>query len=294
MRDILLLDVGGTSIKYGLAGPDGLRPETVRQRPSRADGTREEILGVFRSVLEETLAATAVERACVAIAGPFDFLDGVSLMQHKFAALYGCSLRRVFEEHGLEPVFLHDSTAYILGESVAGSLIGVKNACCVMLGTGLGFAVMQTGRIWLDEGYTPALTLWRLPWGGGIAEDQVSTRAIQRRYGEELPIREIADRARGGDQAAARAFRETGAALADMAERLTRVFRCERFALGGQISLSADLFGLPDSIPWAVCGHPDRLPLMGACAYAMRGPDSCIEMKTAEEIRALEREVIPS
>ena len=294
MKEILLLDVGGTSIKYGLAGPDGLRPETVRQRPSRADGTREEILDVFRSIAEEALAGTDVERVCVSIPGPFDFENGVSLMRHKFAALYGCSLKSLFEDRGLRSVFLHDSTAYILGESEAGSLAGVGDACCVMLGTGLGFAVMQDGRIWLNAEQEPALSLWCLPWGGGIAEDEVSTRAIQRRYGAGRPIREIAERARAGDAAAIRAFRETGAALAGMAERLVRVFRCDRFALGGQISLSADLFGLPDSIPWAVCAQPDRLPLIGVCAYALRGPESCVAIKSADEIRELEREVKPS
>ena len=289
MADTLILDVGGTGVKYGLAGPEGLLPETVRQRPSRSDGSREEILAVFAAIAEEGRQAN-VRRACIAIAGPFDFEHGVSLMRHKFAAIYGASLRDVFRERGLETLFLHDSTAYMLGESAGGVLKDVRNACCVMLGTGLGFAVMRDRRIWLSEDRSPALALWRQPWKGATAEDAVSTRAIQRRYGAAIPVRDIADRAREGDAAALTAFRDTGAALAEMAGRLTEIFPCERFALGGQIALSADLLALPEDIPWAVCAQPDRTALIGACEYAARG-EACIAIQSADTVRALEREV---
>lgn len=45
-------------------------------------------------------------------------------MKHKFQALFGCSILPPFERAGLPVRFLHDSTAYILGEVSDGNAAG--------------------------------------------------------------------------------------------------------------------------------------------------------------------------
>ena len=69
----LLLDVGGTCIKCS----DG------REVPIDSAGSREEIVGALREAVGDA------ERVAVAIPGPFDYHNGVFLMKHKFAAVYG-------------------------------------------------------------------------------------------------------------------------------------------------------------------------------------------------------------
>ena len=276
MGKLLVLDVGGTFIKYGLADERGtLIQSTVRQTPSHA----EEDAGAFFGALKEILSSRSpdTEKACVSIAGPFDFDSGVSLMRHKFLSLYGQSLRPPFEECGLPVSFLHDSTAFMLGEYHFGFLQGAKNACCVMLGTGLGFAWVKDGRVCVNEAQTPSFTLWNAPYRDGIAEDYVSTRAIQRSFGRALPVKQIAQAAREGDMQAKEAFRAAGRELSRMMAGVIGKLGCERFALGGQISKSADLLELNLPVPWAATAHPDDAALMGAGRYAALGREKCVQ-----------------
>ena len=282
MGRILVLDVGGTFIKYGLADERGhLLPGTVSQVPSHSEDSADKFLDALRAILRD--AGGTVDRAAVSICGPFDFDGGVSLMTHKFKALYGVDLRPPFREAGVEVFFLHDATAFILGEYFDGTLKGADNACCVMLGTGLGFGWIRDGKVCVDETRTPAFSLWRAPYLSGIAEDYVSTRAIQKTYGKVLPIKAIADAARAGDEKALTAFRAAGEHLSRLLKILAPALGCEKLALGGQIARSADLFGLEIGIPWAVTEHFEDGALRGCCLFALRGRD-CERTAAAPEI----------
>lgn len=277
MGKLLVLDIGGTFIKYGAADEKGgLIRETVRQIPSHAEEDAEAFFEALRAIIREQ--GGEAEKACVSIAGPFDYNNGISLMKHKFASLYGQSLRAPFEESGLSVAFLHDSTAFMLGEYLDGALKGAMNACCVMLGTGLGFAWVKDGKVCVDAEQSPALSLWNQPYLDGIAEDYVSTRAIQRYFGESLTVRQIAEQARQGDERAARAFSTAGEHLSAMMRQVIPRLGCEKFALGGQISKSADLLRLHLPVSWSVTAHPEDAALMGACRYAALGRERCVRV----------------
>ena len=273
---MLVMDIGGTFIKSALTDSDGkLIPGTVVQTPSDANGSCERFLNTLSGILASALDRQAVERVCISIAGPFDFARGVSLMQHKFPALYQQSLRPPFERAGIPVDFVHDSTSFLLGELHDGVLSGKKNAACVMLGTGLGFAFARDGRAAVSPERAPAFVLWNMPWKDGTAEDYVSTRALQRLYGEMLPIKAIADKARAGEAKAADAFLETGRELSAILRKILPELDCGSFALGGQIAKSADLFHLDLPLPWAVSRHLDDAALRGASYFALHGPEAC-------------------
>lgn len=273
---MLVLDVGGTFVKYALTDSAGrLLPDTVGQTPSDAQGSCEAFLAVLSRIIESAQAQQRVERACVCTPGPFDFEAGVSLMRHKFPALYGKSLRAPFEQAGIDVSFLHDSTAFMLGEARDGVAQDMASPCCVMLGTGLGFAFMRGGRVCVNAQRGPAFSLWNMPYEGGIAEDYVSTRAIQGAYGEALPVKTIAQRARQGDARAKQAFAGAGFHLSTLLGALIPRLGCDGFVLGGQIAKSADLFGLRLSVPWRVSQHLDDAALRGASAYAAQGRARC-------------------
>lgn len=279
MRKLLVLDVGGTAIKYGLADEKGmLIPNSVRQTPSHANEDAAAFLDTVRRIISECGGRDGIKACCVSIPGPFDFDNGVSLMRHKFTALYQKSLRPPFEEYGIPVSFLHDSTAFMLGEYQDGSLQGAENACCVMLGTGLGFAWIKDGLVRVNERQIPCLSLWSSPYLDGIAEDYVSTRALQRMYGESISIREMAEKARSGDEQALNAFRTEGGHLSALMEKVIGKLGCTRFALGGQISKSADLFALSLPIPWSVTEYPEDAALRGVCRYAALGREKCVQV----------------
>ena len=273
---MVVFDIGGTFIKYALTAENGeLLTDTVRQTPSHADDDYDAFLGAMEGILREAGERQKVRKACVSIAGPFDFERGISLMRHKFRSLYQKSLRRPFEQAGVDVMFLHDSTAFMLGEAYDGVLQGRNAPCCVMLGTGLGFAFMRDGKVCVNPQRGPAFTLWNAPWRDGTAEDYVSTRAIQGLYGETLPIREIAERARQGDRKAGDPFLETGRQLSAILREIIPRLRCDSFALGGQIAKSADLLGLEVPVEWQVSRHLDDAALRGASRFARYGREDC-------------------
>lgn len=277
--NILVLDVGGSFLKYGVADERGaLLPGSVGEAPARADESPEKVYAAFGDVIRRAQETAPLAGACACFPGPFDYTEGVFRMKHKFQALYGCSILPPFERAGLPVRFLHDSTSYILGEFSDGTLRGTQNPCCVMLGTGLGFAMMKDGKVLIDQTQTPALALWCAPFREGIAEDYVSTRSIQAAYGQPLSVKDIAGRARQGDEQALRAFRLAGEALSELMEIIDRRFHPDKLALGGQIARSADLLHLELPFPWEASRHLDDAALRGAACYALRTREECAEV----------------
>lgn len=279
-QQILLLDVGGTAVKYAVSSPSSpLGP--VRQKPTNGDSA-DAFFETLQSILTE---AGAVHTACFSIGGPFDYQNGISHMTHKFTGILEKPLKPFFEERGIRPVFLHDSTAYVLGEYHDGALKNIQNGCCVMLGTGLGFAWIRDGRACLNEKDTPSLVLWSSPYRDGIAEDYVSTRAIQKAYGQQISVKAIAEAARAGDRRASDAFLQTGEHLKNILEPHLTALGIRKLALGGQISRSADLLGLQLTVPWEVSPHPEDGGLRGERIYAALGRERCTQVLFPKENR---------
>ncbi|MDD3412041.1 MAG: ROK family protein [Eubacteriales bacterium] len=277
MEECVALDIGGTFVKYGCFDQQG-KMSAPGLFPIRETGTKEEIVNAFTAFLR----AHPARRVAVSMPGPMDYDAGASLMTHKFAALYGFSLKRAFEEAlpGADVRFLHDGAAFLLGEMTDGNARGLDNAAGVMLGTGLGFVRCQGGRVLLRAStMTPVGPLWNAPFGEGTAEDYVSGRGIRRRYralcGQERDVKEIAELARAGDPTARQLFAETGAMLGQMLREHLRQTPVERVVIGGQISKSLDLL-LPElraAYPGPVmqAAHPDDAALRGAYAYSLQG-----------------------
>jgi glucokinase len=253
MRDtILALDTGGTSIKLALV--DGAGEPTAVSFHVFAEDTRGALLQTFRDALaagrgDAERLGLRVTRIGVACPGPFDFRLGVSQMPHKWPGIRGVPLPPVMSEVFPDvPVsFLHDSTAFMLGEAFGGAALGAQNPAGVMLGTGLGYACMHDRRVCLDATLSPRVRLWRLPYRDGIAEDYVSRRAIRKRYAQKTDgaaeppdVREIAGRAAAGEPAALSTFSETGALLGDLLQTHLSA-DCDLVVIGGQIARSAQL-----------------------------------------------------
>lgn len=263
---ILSLDIGGTFIKSGVFASDGTLTQ-LPQVPSRSDGSRAEIVAAMRSAIAAAGEADAVG---IAIPGPFDYRNGVSLMTHKFGALNGVNLR---DELGVDVpcVFVHDADAFLLGELGFGSLRGVARAGAVTLGTGLGAAVAVNGNTVDNDLGSPApeVSLWKTPFHGGIAEDFISTRALVKKY-PASGAKEIADAAHRGDAAALRVWREFGDDLAELLAEWIARWNLEKVAIGGQIAKSWALFSAPlETLPVFPAKLPDAA-LYGAFAKARK------------------------
>lgn len=284
---LLALDVGGTSLKA--AALDGCcRPlhGSLRSYPLPQAASREEVLGLFYEAIQDLrLTASGAGMRPLALGagfpGPFDFAQGMSLMSHKLPAIRGLPLGPLLSgaAGGLPVRFLHDSTAYMLGEYHGGAAAGARSPACLMLGTGLGFAYMRAGRVCVGADQRPHAVLWNQPFLDGTAEDYVSRRAIRERFSfysglaEPPDVRGIAMLAQAGDENAIQTFHDVAGFLVRLLGPLLAALGCDRLILGGQIARSAELFidalrqGLP--VPVAVAVHLDDAALRGAGHYCL-------------------------
>ena len=249
---VLVYDVGGSHIAAAVCFKDGFRLGAV----VRANLPEEQTSAAFVDVLH-TLGMKAaeggegVEGAELAMPGPFDYAVGISWMKHKMPYLYGVNLSEAlgarFGWKASQVRFLNDAAAYLLGEVGAGAAQGVKRVVVFTLGTGVGSGFAVNGKVVTEgKGVPPGGEIWNVPYEGGIVEDQISTRALQRAYkerkGQEREVASIAHYAIGGEPVSIGVFEEFGKNLGIALKRLLADFAPDVVVLGGGISRSAYLF----------------------------------------------------
>ncbi len=249
-RHKLLLDVGGTFIKCS----DG------RSIPVDSNGTREEIIASFKEAVGDT---SLLEKVAIAIPGPFNYDEGIFMMKHKYAAVYGEKFADLAgAPEGVEFRFIHDVNCMLLGETQAGEGVGYKNVVLVAIGTGLGFAQSLDGKIYKNAAGSPGVSIFNRPYGDGVLEDYISKRGVTRLYSEasgkdagEITVKEISDLARSGDSAAAKAFSEAGRILGRTIAPILEELSADCLLFGGQISRSFDLMepALKDELASVEC-----------------------------------------
>ena len=144
------VDLGGTTVKLGLFGPDGLTDQW--EIPTRAANHGEALLPDIAAALQAKLAERGIDRADVAGVGmgvpgavlgdrfvkPCVNLDGWGGFDVAAALESLC---------GLPVKIVNDANAAALGERSRGGGQGAPNVVFVTLGTGVGGGVIVDGRL---------------------------------------------------------------------------------------------------------------------------------------------------
>jgi glucokinase len=274
-------DVGGSHISAAICYAEEFRLGPVERCALPSDQTSAAFVDALYSLAVKAAPdLSVVEGAEFAMPGPFDYAGGVSFMRHKFPYLYEVPLAsRISERFGWEPSqarFLNDAAAYLLGEVGAGAARGVARAVGITLGTGVGSAFAIEGHIVTKgKGVPPSGEIWNIPYNGGIVEDLISTRALQKSYeersGQQREVASIAHYANGGEATACEVFEEFGNNLGAALRRLLAEFNPNVVVIGGGISRSANLFmpeamealdGMETELRTSKLG--DNAPLVGA------------------------------
>lgn len=147
----------------------------------------------------------------------------------------------------------NDVNAFLLGELEHGAAHGT-DVLGVMLGTGVGGAVVLDGRLRHgangaagEIGHTPGYSTLRCTCGQtGHLETLASGLSIGLRYGERsgtegLDARAVADRARAGDQIAEDVFADAGCAVALACASAAGVLDLDLAVVGGGVVHAWDL-----------------------------------------------------
>ncbi len=246
------VDIGGTHISVCLANLDS--GELIESTFTRAsiDPTldAESIIKDWAQPIKVAFekAGLPVGKIGIAMPGPFDYGEGISLIKdlHKYESLYGLNVKVLLgKELEINPshiLMLNDASAFLLGELNGGAGKGFQNAVGITLGTGLGSAGYLNGK--LEDG-----DLWCFPWKEKRAEDQVCARWMMNAYyektGEKVDgVKSIAFR-HEHDVIAKGLFKELGENLADILIARYADQSPECIVIGGNISRAWDCF-IPD------------------------------------------------
>ncbi len=259
----IMIDAGGSSIKTAiLNNRNEIIQNTFSITTINSKGSREYILKTITDLLEGNIlkAAECGELKGIAFSfpGPFDYQNGICLMKHKYQNIYGIKLReeiiaRLEIAKNLPVIFEEDSIAFLKGEAKVGNARGFKRIIGITLGTGLGSAFMDNGKIIKDGPEIPAgAELWNIPDEEGILEDSISSRAIIKIYKRitgsseksslKPDVSSIAQKARNGDIDSINTFSEFGCLMGTKLKNYADSFKAECMVIGGQIAKSFEFF----------------------------------------------------
>lgn len=260
MTVYLIIDAGGTFLKSGVLDISGnVLPDSALSVVSFSKGSREQVLGAFDKIILNGLNYIEENRmnlksVGIAFPGPFNIFQATPLMQHKFKSIYGTNLREYFYEisgisRNIPILFMHDANAVLLGEIWKGNAQGYANTAAVTLGTGLGFAISENGKVLCNEIGGPLLSIFKLPYKDGILEDYTAKRGFVRLFKElsgrgdtdKMTVSDIGQWADQGDKIAQQTFLKIGEILAEVLHKILVERKIECLLFCGQISRSFHL-----------------------------------------------------
>ena len=134
----------------------------------------------------------------------------------------------------------------LYGEMCGGNAKGYGNVCLVALGTGLGFAMSVDGKVLMTPTGSPLVSIWNLPYNGGILEDYASKRGFYNTWeivtgskpSDDMTVAEMGRLAGEDDRTALEVFGKVGEFIGKNIKNHLVEFKIECLLFGGQISRS--------------------------------------------------------
>lgn len=286
---VAAFDVGGTNVSAACFNNRGQLIGQVIEHASFSEYVADDSIATVRSMVEEleSQTETRVTATGIAMPNPFDHDAGVSMMQHKFRALYGLPFTTlVSEQLSNRPVStINDADAFCLG-AYSQQAPDAQRIIGITLGTGVGSGFIEDGVILTsDDRIPPDGEIWDLTHGSTVLEDEVSTRGLMTYYrqlsGQRFAPEAIARLAGHGNHNAAATFARTGTILGECLAPICEAFKPEQIIIGGKISRALAFYqrqleyaitqGSGLVIP-VFAAQNDNLALYGAAKHVLAQP----------------------
>jgi glucokinase len=291
------VDIGGTKIAAGVVDPAGQVIDRVQCATPVWRGAEAILAAVVELVEALRTAHSEIEAVGVGSAGQVDRASGVVVdANENLPGFRGLALRDRLQAALQLPVVVdNDVKAAALAEATFGAGRGAQQMLLVMIGTGIGGALVVDGEVYRgvagiagELGHIP-LTLEGGPrcacGRNGCLEAYASGRAISAYYQQvsqsvnqaenQIDVVGIAARARNGDELARAVLKRAGYALGLALGGLLNTLNPETLVLGGGVLQVEELF----LDPFRQGLHVQALPTMfEACRLQPMklGPDAVL------------------
>ncbi len=257
---ILGIDIGGSHISAALIIPSdgGVVPDSYFKKDIDPHGTAGHIIRDWMELIHTSLSGVtgyALKSIGIAIPGPFDYENGISLMKgvNKYESLYGINIKTSMQSQLVPrkiPVYFeNDAACFGMGECLAGSALGYKKVMTITLGTGLGAAFVDHNElVKYGPGVPPEGCLYNIPYKDGIAEDYISTRWLMKAFTAKSgrtvkDIKAMADLALCQNyEPAIQVFKVFGANIGIFLSGWVKAYEADCLVIGGNIVKSGSLF----------------------------------------------------
>lgn len=290
-----VIDIGGTSIKYGIASDAG-ELFSLDSIPAEAYKGGPLIVEKVKMICDMLLKQARVEGIAISSAGQIDNQNGTVVhATDNIPGYTGTSLAEVISKHtGLPVTVENDVNCTALGEYWQGAAKDMDDFLCVTIGTGIGGALFLNGKLYTGANFSAGeighINLY--PNGkpctcgnNGCYERYASSSAlselVEERMGVNLPLEKFFELAREGNKEANNLFVQWADDVATGIQSLVHIFNPELVLIGGGISAQGD-FLLEEvqsslakkvmrnhckSLRMRIAAHENKANLLGAAKH---------------------------
>lgn len=155
MRKFASLDIGGTSIKYGVVNDEG-KVICKFSVPTEAQNGAEKLMDKVISKINKLLSIDQeLEGIGISTAGAVDTENGVIVYANENLPGYkGMHVKNIIEDHFKLPVKVNnDVNCAAIAEHWVGSAVSKDTFFCITIGTGIGGAAFVNGRLFKGKNF---------------------------------------------------------------------------------------------------------------------------------------------
>lgn len=242
MAKYISIDIGGTSIKYGIVEEPGRilrRCETETESFKGGPAIVKKVISLVEGLLKEWDA----EGICISTAGIVDCREGAVIYSAPLIPEYtGTRWKEIMEKRfGLPCEVENDVNCAGLAEFTSGSAAGSRSALVLTIGTGIGGCMIADGQVWHGRS-SSACEVGYMKLPGGDFQDLGASRVMTKKVAawknqpEELwDGRRIFREAAQGDVLCLQAINEMAEVLGMGIANLCYILNPEVVVLGGGI-----------------------------------------------------------
>ena len=258
MNWVIGIDLGGSKIALGLVSPGDEILSRRRIDTNADDGAEkvtERIAAQVDSLKRDLPGGATIAGVGIGTPGPVDHVSGELHTLVNLPGISNTPFRRILQEKLGLPVKLdHDAKVAALGEFHFGAGRGRDSMIYIVIGTGVGAAIIYGGRLIYGESNTAGESghMTVDPDGHlchcgsrGCLETYTSGPALAKHYatasGEAVSGAEVTQRALTGDAVAVRTLKGAGRALGIVIASIAMTVNIEQFVIGGSVAGAGDL-----------------------------------------------------